>query len=73
MSGYVLRKLVGSVDRTIGRLIGVILGVAMAFVGLAMGVTGVLLPLGVVVAFAGSLRVIVAATAPSSDAHAWHP
>ncbi len=73
MSGSVLRKLVGSVERTIGRLLGVILGMAMAFVGLAMGATGVLLPLGVVVGFAGILLAIVAATAPLSDEHAAHP
>jgi Mg/Co/Ni transporter MgtE len=62
-----LRTVAHVIERTIGRAVGVILGGVLACIGLAMGVTMVMLPLGVVIGFAGVLLIVLAISIGTPD------
>ena len=69
----IFETLVLCIGRGFVRTVGVVVGVAMACVGLAMGVTMIMLPVGIVLGLLGVL-VITLAISPirSTDSMPWH-
>jgi hypothetical protein len=58
MSSTTMRSVVGSVAAFFEHALAVILGLVMIIVGLGLGVTMLMLPVGVVVGLAGVLLVV---------------